>query len=418
MPKPIKRGPASFQVKIRRKLPGGKVTNINETYDTYQKAQDRIDILVGKVSGHEYVDTTQVRAMSFNDLLERWRDNVTAKRPDGHPKAQELSMIRKWQQVDWAEWPLTSVESPMITEWRGERVDERQAPTTVGNAMNFLSKVFDIAIAEWGLAVVNPVSGVKRPKKHKPREAELREREEEILLRECAKGPWQLLWCARIALLTGMRASEIRRIKRKHIHLESSELGAYGYVHLPKTKNGTKRDVPLVRPEARELFQDLMESTDIPVREDGYLFGDPDKLAEEGGYTPTMPTAAYADAVLKAIGSDEEFKKLHANPDRGRPREPDDPTNITFHDLRHVALTRLAPYHRDALDLAKTSGHKTIAMLAVYFNESKRERAKRLAQAATDHDELQQLRAEKAARLAAEATKLKGKAKPKLTLVT
>ncbi|HEV2677175.1 MAG TPA: site-specific integrase [Aliidongia sp.] len=418
MPKPIKRGPASYQIKVRRQLPDGSVTNINKTFDTYEEAQKAIDVAVGKVSGDEHVDKRIERGTSFNDLLERYRDNETAKRPDGHPKDNELSMIRKWQRVDWALWPLTSIESSMIAEWRDERVDEGQAPTTIGNPMNLLSKIFRVAKAEWGLKVENPVSGVARPEKPDPREVELRVREEEILLRECGKGPWQLLWCARIALLTGMRAGEIRRIQRKHIHLEESELGAYGYVHLPRTKNGTKRDVPLVRPEAGELFREIIESPDIPARADGFLFGDPTKLGSEGGYTATMLTAAFADAVTRAAKSDPGFKARHANPEAEKDFDPEDPTNLTYHDLRHVALTRLAPYHRDALDLAKTSGHKTIAMLSIYFNEGKGERAKRLRQAALDHDELMQLRAEKAARQVAEVAKLKGKPKPNLTLVT
>jgi len=418
MPKPIQRGPASFQIKVRRKLPNGSTSKIIKTFETYEAAQKEIDILVGKVAGDEYVDKRVERGTSFNDLLERYRDTVTAKRPDGHPKDNELSMIRKWQKVDWVLWPLTSVESPMIAEWRDERVDEGQAPTTISNPMNLLSKIFKIAKAEWGLKVENQVTGVARPKKNAPREAHLEAREEKILLAACKDGPWQLLWCARIALLTGMRASEIRRIQRKHISLKSSDDGKFGHVHLPKTKNGTKRTVPLVRPEARALFQEILDSADIPVRADGYLFGDPTKPAEEGGYTATMLNKAFASAIVRASESDKDFKRLHGHRDPEDEDDSDDQTNLTFHDLRHVSLTRLAPYHRDALDLAKTSGHKTIAMLAIYFNESDDDRAKRLAQAAADHDELQQLRAEKAARLAAEAAALKGKPKPKLTLVT
>jgi len=176
MPKPIKRGPASFQIKVRRQLPDGSVTNINKTFDTYEAAQKAIDVAVGKVSGDVHVDKRIERGTSFNDLLERYRDKETAKRPEGHPKDNELSMIRKWQKVDWVLWPLTSIESPMIAEWRDERVDEGQAPTTISNPMNLLSKIFKIAKAEWGLKVENPVSGVARPEKREPREVELRER--------------------------------------------------------------------------------------------------------------------------------------------------------------------------------------------------------------------------------------------------
>jgi hypothetical protein len=39
MPKPIERGPNSWQIKIRRKLPDGAVSNINRTFDTREEAR-------------------------------------------------------------------------------------------------------------------------------------------------------------------------------------------------------------------------------------------------------------------------------------------------------------------------------------------------------------------------------------------
>ena len=51
---------------------------------------------------------------------------------------------------------------------------------------------------------------------------------------------------------------------------------------------------------------------------------------------------------------------------------------LTFHDLRHVALTALADYHDDVIELARTSGHKTLGVLAQYINRSPEEAAKRL----------------------------------------
>jgi integrase len=51
---------------------------------------------------------------------------------------------------------------------------------------------------------------------------------------------------------------------------------------------------------------------------------------------------------------------------------------ITFHDLRHWGCTRLAPFHNDALDLAKTTGHKSIKMLQRYYNPDPVSRAVRI----------------------------------------
>jgi integrase len=54
------------------------------------------------------------------------------------------------------------------------------------------------------------------------------------------------------------------------------------------------------------------------------------------------------------------------------------PDKIRFHDLRHWGCTRLADYHVDALDLAKTTGHRTLQVLARYYNPSRSDRNKRI----------------------------------------
>jgi len=360
MPKPIERGPNSWQVKIRRKLPDGTVSNINRTFDTREEAQSFIDITVGRVAGHEVIDKKVERSTSLRQILERFRDEITVKKENVAARGQEASMIRKWLTVEWVDWPVVSIEPAMIAEWRDEQLDEGAAGTTVKNPMNLLSKVFRIARTEWGIRVDNPVNGVARPPSGPGREAFLRSTEEKTLLAECGNGPWPLKWCTRAALLTAMRAGEIRRLEWKHIDLVN------GVVHLPKTKNGERRDVPLVLPGALELFAEMAEK--IARRDDGYVFGHPDKTGAEGGYTATMLTSAFANAVDRTAKVDESFATLNSD--------------LRFHDLRHVATTRLAPLHRDALDLSKTTGHKTLSVLARYYNEAPAARAARLRKVA------------------------------------
>lgn len=344
MPKPIRRGPASWQVKIRRKLPDGSTSNINRTFETHAEAQRYIDSLNGRIAGHENVGRDREKATSLQEVLQRYLDEVT---PTKKGQAQEASRLRMWMSQDWAAWPLTGITSREIVDWRNEQRAEDFAPSTINNAVNLLSAVFKTAITEWGYRVANPVAGVKREKPRKPRKAYLTADDEERLLAGCKRGPAYLEWCVRIALATAMRASEIRRIQRRHIDLRS------GNVHLPITKNGDERDVPLVLNGAVETFEAVLK--ELPVRADGYLFGDPDKPMGEGGLTQGALSAAFADAAERA----------------GLP-------DLTFHDLRHVATTRLAPLHRDALDLAKTTGHKTLGLLMVYYNEAPGDRAARL----------------------------------------
>ena len=106
--------------------------------------------------------------------------------------------------------------------------------------------------------------------------------------------------------------------------------------HLPRTKNGTKRDVPLST-RATELLKLLPEG-------EGPLFG------------------------LGADSLSTMFRKA---------RERCLITDMTFHDSRHEAITRLAK-KLGVLDLARMVGHKDLRQLQVYYNETAADMAKRL----------------------------------------
>lgn len=250
---------------------------------------------------------------------------------------QETYRIRQWQREPLATWSLPTVTSVDIAEWMEEREAEGKAPSTIGNAMNTLSAVYGRAKTRWGYNVDNPLIGLQRPKARKARWVTLSKEDEARLLDVCASGPPWLIWCVRLALATAMRASEIRYLRWPNIYPQS-------HIHLDKTKNGEERDVPLLA--AGKAVVSEMRSK-FPHRLDGWVFGDP----ENGGITKDMLSQAFRDAARKAN------------------------VGITCHDLRHVATTRLAPLHRDALHLASTTGHKTINQLKRYYNPAPEENA-------------------------------------------
>ncbi len=51
--------------------------------------------------------------------------------------------------------------------------------------------------------------------------------------------------------------------------------------------------------------------------------------------------------------------------------------DLTFHDTRHEAITRLAR-KLNVLELARMVGHRDLKMLQIYYNESAASIAKRL----------------------------------------
>ena len=129
------------------------------------------------------------------------------------------------------------------------------------------------------------------------------------------------------ALETAMRASEI-------CGLEPTRIDRVRRVaHLPMTKNGTARDVPL----SSRAFAVL------------------DQVGGRFGLTP-----AILDALWRKARDRAQIQDLH------------------FHDLRASALTRMAKIF-NPLELAKISGHKDLrVLLNHYYRESPADIAARL----------------------------------------
>lgn len=132
------------------------------------------------------------------------------------------------------------------------------------------------------------------------------------------------------AIETAMRAGEICGLVASDIVGRTATLR--------QTKNRTKRGVPLSR-RAAEILRLLPE---VPDQEP--LFG---------------MTARSLDALFRKA-------KKRAMID-----------DCTFHDTRHLAITRLAK-KLNVLDLARMVGHEDLRQLQVYYNESAETMASRL----------------------------------------
>lgn len=334
-----KRGPHQFQVKVRRN--GAK---INATFETLAAARKFRDVQTGKVVAREYVDTRVERRTTLRSLLERYLTEVT---PTKKGWSSETNRINAWMRSDLASYSVAGIEPKDIADWISARKAEGKAPTTISNSVNLLSAVFKKG-REWGLKIDNPCTGVSRPTARPARFAAMTRDHQGLLIEACARGSAWLPFVVRIALATGMRQGEIRRLHWDHIY--------DSHLHLPQTKNGDHRDVPLTL-AAGGIIDEMRQA--LPRRMDGWVFGNPDLPAKDGGFTQYQVQQAFRRA------------SAHAEEHLGVKR-------CTFHDLRHIALTELADIHTDVIDLQKTSGHKTLAVLSRYINQTPQERSRKL----------------------------------------
>ncbi|OWW18438.1 tyrosine-type recombinase/integrase [Noviherbaspirillum denitrificans] len=209
--------------------------------------------------------------------------------------------------------------------------------STVNREFNLLSHVFNTARREWKWLAESPTKDVRRPKNPPPRDRRIREDEIERLCLSLGfdDGPamtvsQRVAVAFLFAIETAMRAGEICALVPEHVQGQVA--------HLPQTKNGTKRDVPLSK-RAVELLSYLPKP-------------------EEGG-TVFGITSKSLDAL---------FRKA---------KDRCGITDLTFHDSRHEAITRLAK-KLNVLELARMVGHRDLRMLQIYYNATAAEIASRL----------------------------------------
>jgi integrase len=333
-----RRGEGQWRVQIRRKTEYGKALTKTKTFETYEAAKRWADVVEGRISGDEYTDKSKERRATLRQLVERYEREVS---PNKKGHATEIYRLKAWANSEFAEWSLPTVDSVTVVDWMEKRAAEGKAPTTISNAVNLLSAVYRTAIAKWGYRVTNPCNGIPRPKQRPPRTAHLSAKQEKDLIKACSAGPSWLAWCARLAIETAMRAGEIRRLRWEHVH--------DSHIHLPETKNDLPRDVPLTS-VALALVREMRRA--LPARIDGYVFGDPNiDTCEAGGFTKDALSVQFRKAASRAN------------------------VPVTFHDLRHVATTRLVPLHDNVLELSATTGHKSLDMLKRYYNPDPAKRA-------------------------------------------
>lgn len=280
-------------------------------------------------------DRSEAENTTLKECLERYLAEVTPKKK---------SKGEGWYVEAWMKRPIAS---RFMASIRGKDLaSEIRAMEGEGKGANHIrlhlaviSHLFNVARREWGMeSLENPADLVSNPKLPKGRNRCLVDDEEERLLAACAeaRGVWPRP-AVIFAIETAMRIGEIVETWKRDKKTGERERVSIGLqwvdvnlkkrtAHLPKTKNGEARDVPLSSRAVATLEA-------LPRTMDGRVFG----TTYEGIHQ------AYESACKRA-----------------------GITGLTFHDLRHEAITRLAKQGLTVLELQAISGHKTIQMLLKY----------------------------------------------------
>jgi len=263
---------------------------------------------------------------TLGDVMERYLEEVT---PDKRGAKWERNRI-----LAYLREPITQVK---LLDLRREHFEDlitsrlkSVKPSTVNRDLNLISNCLTYA-RRWRLMDHNPFDDLKRPTdpKHRERLISLEEIEEILIALGYTEGD-QLVYkqqYAAIAFLfaieTAMRLGEITGLRPEDVNLETR------VAHLPLTKNGSARSVPLSS-RAVQLLK-YLEPWD--------------------GETLFKMSSEQCGALFRKGLSRTRIQ------------------NLTFHDTRHEAITRLAR-KVEVLDLARIVGHKDIKMLMRYYNRT------------------------------------------------
>ncbi|GJE61681.1 Tyrosine recombinase XerC [Methylobacterium trifolii] len=263
-------------------------------------------------------DTRLAENSTLAQILTRYRDTVS---PEKRSAVTEIARINAILRRAITHRTMTRLSTADIAAYRDERL-KTVAPATVIRELNTISHAIDTARREWDIHLSqNPCKLVRRPSAPKGRTRRLEGDEEQRLLAAADMGRVPYLRpLIELAIETGMRRGELLGLRWEHIDLDKR------VAHLPQTKNGTSRDVPLSS-RAVETLRGLRT-----------------------GDSTTVFTAA-PNAVRLAW---ERLRRRVSLED------------LHLHDLRHEAVSRLFEKGFNVVEVAAISGHRELRMLTRY----------------------------------------------------
>jgi integrase len=255
--------------------------------------------------------------LTVGNMIEEYAKRVT---PQKRGKDTELRRLKRLL----AEKPLMSVllkdaHPPIFASFRDRRLGDGVRACQYDLVL--LRHAWNIARIEWGWPLgANPLSLIRMPKSNPPRERRLKPGEYELLQSKVQESRCWYLWpIINIAVETAMRRSEILGLKWENVDWERQR------TLLPLTKNGRSRWVPLsakaieylkAAPRSSEL---VFPITDIAFRQAW------DRLRKRAGLN-----------------------------------------DLTFHDLRHEAISRKFESGMRIPEVMTISGHQTASQLFRY----------------------------------------------------
>lgn len=311
------------------------ITGKDASSITLRDAEKALSIRKAEIAQGKFDITNTEKPIRFEKILEAYlewaEENHKSPERDRTAGKSLLAYFRGKNIYNLGLWE--------IEKYKSERKKLGRKPETINKELGVMRRMFNLALK--GVLRVkigkNPVQGIMLVKVQKLKPRVLKEWEFQRLYSSASTHFKPILLCA---YMTGMRRSEIAKLKWKDVDLET------GYIHVIETKNGESRTIPI----AESLLIALSDiNKNIPT---DFVFTGP----EGKPYTSLTSWKRTWTTALKKSGIEK----------------------CRFHDLRHTFVSNLIVGEKeDFATVMALSGHKDISMLKRYSHT--REEAKRNA---------------------------------------
>lgn len=349
-----------WQAVIRRK--GYPIQS--QTFESKAEAEKWATVIESEMVRGCFVSRREAESTTLKEALERYQREVTPRKRGAVPESYR---IRSLLANDLAKRTLAGIRGAEVAKFRDEETARGLAASSVMKSLALLSHLFETARKEWSIDVDNPVKKIAKPKIDNARERRL-SADEWRYLQAALDEPGDAVktkdkdrrneWTPRVArwaVETAMRQGEILALDWKHVEFFAD---GRGKAHLPETKNGTTRTVPLSS-AAVALIQPAGNVK--PLR--------------KGKVFPTT-ASAIKQSFTRAVA---RGRRLYLADCENAGQEPVSGflEGLTFHDLRHEATSRLAE-RLQMHELMRVTGHKDTRMLARYYHPRAEDLARKL----------------------------------------
>lgn len=327
------RKPGRWQARVRRHglPPLSKSFSTKAAAEAWARAQE------SSFESGTWKDDSQARSTTLRSILQLYAVKVV---PSKKGRLADEARIRTLLDDPLSRYTLASLDTGALARWRDSRLAGGAKGSTVNRELNLISSVINWARKDLMIQAENPIALMRRPKNPPGRDRRLEPGEEQRLLDVMSsykaeqaghkrtgaylrgtRNPY-LKPLVMLALETAMRQGELLDLRWEHVDLRKR------IAHLPSTKNGDSRSVPLSSKAAN-----ILESMHIQP---------------EGRVFPLT-----ADALKKA------WKRATISAGL---------KDLRFHDLRHEATSRIAEKLPNVIELSAVTGHKDLKMLKRYYH--------------------------------------------------